>query len=61
MTELTQTLKKIEEQEVNHLLVDKFLSYLKSEYLLPQVWGNLSDETAHFNAVKERLENPYTP
>ncbi|TMO55480.1 capsular biosynthesis protein [Pseudoalteromonas phenolica] len=61
VTELIQTLKGIEEQEVDHILVDKFLSYLKSEYLLPQAWGNLSDEMAHFNAVKERLENPYKP
>lgn len=61
VTELIQTLKTIEEQAVDHELVDKFLSYLKAEYLLPQAWGNLNDETAHFNAVRERLENPYSP
>jgi capsular polysaccharide export protein len=57
---LNETLLSIEQQQVDLDLVHRFLSYLKMEYLLPQSWSNISDETEHFNAVKKRLVNPYT-
>lgn len=58
---LNDALLRIEKADVDSELVQKFLSYLKSEYLLPQSWSNLTDELAHFKAVKERLAVPYTP
>lgn len=56
---LNQTLSSIEQQNVDLDLVHRFLSYLKSEYLLPQSWSNITDADEHFNAVKQRLMRPY--
>lgn len=59
--QLNQTLLTIEQSDVDQELVQKFLAYLKSEYLLPQSWSRLTDETHHFEAVKARLASPYSP
>lgn len=56
---LNETLLDIEQQQVDLNLVHRFLCYLKTEYLLPQSWSNITDEQVHFNAVKQRLNNPY--
>ena len=56
---LNQTLLDIEKYEVDNELVDRFLCYLKSEYLIPQSWSNLSDPERHFAVVKQKLESPY--
>ena len=57
--ELNQALLTIDQQQLDTELLQRFLSYLKSEYLLPQSWSQISDETEHFSAVKARLEQPY--
>lgn len=58
---LTNALLTIEQQTVNDELVEKFLSYLKNEYLLPHSWRTTTHEAEHFAAVKARLENGYQP
>lgn len=59
--ELNNILLTIDTKSVNQELVNKFLNYMKVEYLLPQSWNKLTDENAHFQAVLQRLDNPYTP
>lgn len=56
-----QALLQIDNQVVDTPLVEKFLSYVRIEYSLPQSWNNLSQPEAHFAAVKRRLEQPYQP
>jgi len=58
---LNLSLLTIEQQSVNVKLVDKFLSYVKQVYSLPQSWNNLADEERHFSAVEERLNQPFMP
>ncbi len=59
--QLNNTLLTIEQHSVNQELVNKFLNYMKVEYLLPQSWNNLTNEIEHFEAVAQRLETPYIP
>ena len=56
---LNETLLTVESQSVDIELVQNFLCYLKTEYLLPQSWSNLTEPELHFNAVRERLVTPY--
>lgn len=56
---LNETLLTVESQNVDIELVQNFLCYLKTEYLLPQSWSNLTEPELHFNAVRERLVTPY--
>lgn len=54
-------LKNIEKNTVDIELVQKFLSYVKNVYSLPQSWNNISAPEQHFEAVAERLNAPYKP
>ncbi len=56
-----QALETLEQRPVNSLLLQKFLAYLKSEYLLPQAWKTSELSEAHLHAVKMRLEYSYVP
>lgn len=56
---LNLSLLTIEQQSVNVELVEKFLSYVREEYSLPQSWNNLTDQGSHFNAVAARLNQPF--
>lgn len=57
--ELNKTLVNIEHCQVDVELVQNFLCYLKTEYLLPQSWSNITDAKQHFDAVQTRLAKPY--
>lgn len=60
-TSFNQALLQIEQKQVDLAFVEKFLSYVRNEYSLPQSWNNLSEPSSHFAAVKQRLEQPYQP
>ncbi len=56
--QFSNIINQIEELEVDSDLVNQFLGYLQTEYLLPDAWQNITERSlSHLTAVKKRLES----
>jgi len=61
-TLLNQVLSRIESEELDPYLVNRFLTFLKDDYLIPGAWQKVTkDSVSHFMAVENRLELSYQP
>ncbi len=52
--QLIEILKNIDKFNIDKELIDKFLSYLHDEYLIPDSWRNPTEK--HFRAIERKIQ-----
>jgi capsular polysaccharide export protein len=57
---LQEAISKLDKWQSDPILRERFLAFLKYQYLIDQRWDKLTQPEEHFSAVLNRLKKPFT-